>query len=438
MDVTAADLDFGAAMIDEDISVSHQHPPPGLTGLADADSPLPDSILKRSLQAIRAHLGMEVAYVSEFVGARTVFREVDAPGLEHVIKVGDSLSLDDVYCRHILEGRLPHLIADTSKEQVAMAMPITHATPIGSHMSVPIRMPDGSVYGMFCCVGTKPDCSLHERDLQMMRVFADLAAFEISRNLTSAQAVREKRERTRAVLENEQIQTVYQPIWKLPNVLPIGFECLARFSAEPLRSPDKWFAEAAEVGLGPALELTAIRIGLSALERLPPEVYVSVNVSPDTILSGDLADALGGLPAARIVLEITEHAHIDDYDRLLGLLYPLRSSGVQIAVDDAGVGYSSLQRILQLQPDLIKLDITLTRNISLDPARKALASALVAFARETGSGIIAEGVETQSELNTLRSIGIQKAQGYFLGRPLPIADAVQLLDQSAPLASRAG
>ena len=59
------------------------------------------------MQAIRVHLGMEVAYVSEFVGARTVFREVDAPGLEHVIKVGDSLSLDDVYCRHILEGRLP-------------------------------------------------------------------------------------------------------------------------------------------------------------------------------------------------------------------------------------------------------------------------------------------------------------------------------------------
>ena len=418
--------------------MGRQNPLAGLTGSADPDSSLPDSILKRSLQAIRVHLGMEVAYVSEFVGARTVFREVDAPGLEHVIKVGDSLSLDDVYCRHILEGRLPHLIADTSKEPVAMALPITHATPIGSHMSVPIRMPDGGVYGMFCCVGTKPDCSLHERDLQMMRVFADLAAFEISRDLKSAQAVREKRERIRSVLESEQIRTVYQPIWKLPNVLPVGFECLARFPVEPHRSPDKWFAEAAEVGLGPALELAAIRIGLSALQRLPPEVYVSVNVSPETILSGDLPDALSGMPAARIVLEITEHAHIDDYDRLLRVLYPLRNRGVQIAVDDAGVGYSSLQRILQLQPDLIKLDITLTRNISLDPARRALASALVAFARETGSRIIAEGVETQAELNTLRSIGIQKAQGYFLGRPMPIAEAVQLLDHEAPLASRAG
>ena len=107
MDVTVADLGFVAAMMDEDINVGHQHPLAGLTGSADPDLPLPDSILKRSLQAIRAHLGMEVAYVSEFVGARTVFREVDAPGLEHVIKIGDSLSLDDVYCRHILKGACP-------------------------------------------------------------------------------------------------------------------------------------------------------------------------------------------------------------------------------------------------------------------------------------------------------------------------------------------
>ena len=135
--------------------------------------------VKRSLQAIRAHLGMEVAYVSEFVGNQTVFREVDAPGLEAMIKVGDSQSLDDVYCRHILEGRLPQLIADTSTEPLAMAMPITHAVPIGKHMSVPIRLPDGSVHGMFCCLGFKSDHSLRQRDLQMMRVFADLAAFEI-------------------------------------------------------------------------------------------------------------------------------------------------------------------------------------------------------------------------------------------------------------------
>jgi hypothetical protein len=73
-----------------------------------------DGMVKRSLQAIRTHLDMEVAYVSEFVDDRIVFREVDAPGLEDEIKAGDERSLNDVYCRHILEGRLPELIPDTS------------------------------------------------------------------------------------------------------------------------------------------------------------------------------------------------------------------------------------------------------------------------------------------------------------------------------------
>lgn len=86
--------------------------------------------IKRALEAVRVHLGMEVAYVSEFIDERAVFREVDAPGLEAVIKVGDSLSLDDIYCRHILAGRLPQLMGDTSTEAVAMALPITTAVPI--------------------------------------------------------------------------------------------------------------------------------------------------------------------------------------------------------------------------------------------------------------------------------------------------------------------
>jgi EAL domain-containing protein (putative c-di-GMP-specific phosphodiesterase class I) len=391
-----------------------------------------DGLVKRSLQAIRAHLGMEVAYVSEFVGDRAVFREVDAPGLEAMVKVGDSHALDDVYCRHILEGRLPQLMADTSAEPLAAAMPITHAVPIGKHMSVPIRLPDGSLHGMFCCLGFKADRSLHERDLQMMRVFADLAAFEIAREREAAKAAREKRDRIRAVIEHNQISMVYQPIWNLDAEQPAGFECLARFSAAPPRSPDKWFTEAFETDLGVLLELTAIGIARIALASLPDEMYVAVNASPHTILSGELSEVLHGVPAERIVLEITEHAHVEDYDRLLDALQPLRARGARLAVDDAGAGYASLQHILQLQPDLIKLDMGLTRNIDLDPARRALAAALAAFARDTGAEIIAEGVETTSELETLRAIGIEKAQGYFLGRPMPFDDAVKLARQAMP------
>jgi EAL domain-containing protein (putative c-di-GMP-specific phosphodiesterase class I) len=319
-----------------------------------------------------------------------------------------------------------------------MALPITQAIPVGKHVSVPIRLTDGSVYGMFCCLGFKADRSLHERDLQMMKVFADLTAFEISRDQEASKAAKEKEDRIRTVIEREQMTIVYQPIWKLGNSRPVGFECLARFAAEPRRSPDKWFTEAAEAGLGTALELAAIRKGLSALASLPADIYIAVNISPETILSGDLPDALKGVPAEQIVLEITEHAHIEDYERLLRALHPLRVRGVRLAVDDAGAGYSGLQHILQIHPDFIKLDMALTRNINLDPARKALAAALVAFARDTGSRIIAEGVETESELNALRRIGIEKAQGYFLGRPMPFDDAVKLLDRKMPATSLVG
>jgi EAL domain-containing protein (putative c-di-GMP-specific phosphodiesterase class I) len=104
-----------------------------------------------------------------------------------------------------------------------------------------------------------------------------------------------------------------------------------------------------------------------------------VNISPETILSGDLPDALKGVPAEQILLEITEHAHIEEYERLLRALQPLRVRGVRLAENDAGAGYSGLQHILQIHPDFIKLDMALTRNINLDPARKALAAALASW-----------------------------------------------------------
>jgi predicted signal transduction protein with EAL and GGDEF domain len=279
-----------------------------------------------------------VAYVSEFVGDRAVLRQVDAPGLEALAKVGDSHSLDDVYCRHVLEGRLPEIIADTSAEPFAMALPVTQAVPIGKHMSVPIRLADGRAYGMFCCLGRTADRSLHERDLQMMKAFADLTAFEINRDLEAKKATEEKQARIASMIARAELSIVYQPICDIGTGRAVGLECLSRFSGSPSRPPDRWFAEAAEVGLGAGLELTAIRAALSALPAFPEDIYLAVNVSPATILSSELPDALADLPAGRIVLEVTEHAQVADYDQLRGALAPLRSRGMRLAVDDAGAG----------------------------------------------------------------------------------------------------
>jgi EAL domain-containing protein (putative c-di-GMP-specific phosphodiesterase class I) len=392
-----------------------------------------DGVVARALQAVREHLGLQVAYVSEFVGNQSIFRVVDAPGLEDLAKVGDSYSLDDVYCRHILEGRLPELIPDTAAEPIAAALPMTAAVPIGAHVSVPLRLSSGEIYGMFCCLGPQADPSLNARDLGMMKAFAALAAFEIERDIVAGADDRARKARIEQILADEAIGIVYQPIWSLSRGTPAGYEALARFSAEPLRTPDLWFAEAEQAGLGVELELLAIRRALTGLVAFPHHAYLSINSSPATVLSGRLGEVLASYPLDRIILEITEHDAIGDVAALLATLKPLREQGLRLAVDDAGAGYSGLQQILQMRPDLIKLDRFLIRDIQNDPGRRALAAALGAFARETASHLIAEGVETEAELAMLRALGVDLVQGYLLGRPEPLA----ALGLDRPAAARA-
>ncbi|MGX1101558.1 sensor domain-containing phosphodiesterase [Amorphus sp. MBR-141] len=377
-------------------------------------------IVARALEVIRKHLGMDVAYVSEFVDDRSVFRKVDAPGLEELIKVGDSQSLNDVYCRHILAGRLPELIPDTSANLFARQLPITQAVPIGAHLSVPIRLPDGTSYGMFCCLSFAPDRSLNERDHRMVSAFAELAAFEISRDVEATREEQEKRARIDSVLEGSLFDMVYQPVVDIHNMRTVGFEALCRVRAEPIRPPDQWFAEAEEVQRREAFELAAIRKAALALPALPDETFLAVNLSPETVFALDLETALRGLRHDRIVLEITEQTSIADYDAIRGALSPLRASGVRVAIDDAGAGYSSLRHIFQLEPDMIKFDMSLTRAIDTDPVRQAMIDALVGFAARTGSAIIAEGVETEAEFECLRTLKVGFAQGYHLGRPAPL------------------
>lgn len=147
---------------------------------------------------------------------------------------------------------------------------------------------------------------------------------------------------------------------------------------------------------------------------------MSLNVSPETLASGALEPLLDGVPGDRLIFELTEHAPVADYEPLRKAVDNLRKRGVRIAVDDAGAGFASLQHILKLAPDMIKLDLALTRDIDDDPVRRALAAALVAFAGETGAKIVAEGIETSREQETLSKLGINIGQGFHLARPRPL------------------
>lgn len=230
------------------------------------------------------------------------------------------------------------------------------------------------------------------------------------------------RNRVGAVLAAGGPRIVFQPIAELSTRRVVGVEALARFDSDPYRAPDRWFREATAIGRGKELELCALRAATAAMGSLPAGIYLSVNASPDAIMCAAVQEHLASVDLTRLVLELTEHDGVEDYDALGAPLAPLRASGMRLAVDDTGSGYSSLQHILNLQPDMIKLDMTLTRGIDADPARRALAAALLSFRNEIGSSVVAEGIETEAELSTLQALGLGLGQGYLLGRPSPLAD----------------
>lgn len=233
-------------------------------------------------------------------------------------------------------------------------------------------------------------------------------------------------------------QIVYQPVVDLRTGLPDGVEALTRFVATPPQPPDQWFAEAERVGMRASLELATAGLALRGLGDLRSGLLLSLNVSPLTVLSGRLAEVLLGIDLHRIVLEITEHSPVDDYDELRAALGPWRRQGVRLAVDDAGGGYASFAHILNLEPDFIKLDTSLVHDIHIDRQRQALARSIVSFARELDIAVVAEGIETAAELDVLVDLGTPYGQGFHLGRPRPLMEQAWLVADAptSPAAER--
>ncbi len=219
------------------------------------------------------------------------------------------------------------------------------------------------------------------------------------------------------------LRIVYQPIVELDDGAVAGYEALSRFAAPPYRSPDQWFAEATRIGRGVELELFAVERALTQFEALPPSSVLALNIAPTTVRSELLDAVLAGVPGRRIVLELTEHKRVADYGALDRTLAHLREQGMRVAVDDAGAGYAGLNHMLRIRPDVVKLDLMLTRGIEVDPARKALATGLVRFAEEIDATVVAEGIETPGELAVLRDLGVRWGQGFFLGRPAALPSA---------------
>lgn len=221
----------------------------------------------------------------------------------------------------------------------------------------------------------------------------------------------------RSILGDRMLLTAFQPICELAGERITGFEALTRFVGSDGAGADTWFEEAEAVGLGPELEIAALRCALTAAREIPSVFSLAFNLSPATFTDPRVQDLLlqCGLAIDKIVIELRGRASNRQWNALLRALYPLRQRGLRVAVDGSGAGYTPAERILSLRPEIIKLDRTFIEAIfeRSDPDEPAV----IVLAREVGAVLAAEGIETAAELAAVIETGVTLGQGYLLGRP---------------------
>lgn len=243
------------------------------------------------------------------------------------------------------------------------------------------------------------------------------------------------RERIERVLTGHGLEMLLQPIVALDSGHVEYAEALARFEAPPQQETSQWFADAAAAGLGIELELVAVERALALLPLLPGHVRVTVNVGPETLGSSALSERLACSTPRRVVVELTEHDGVDFCPKLRQGRQALKDLGTKLAIDDTGTGFASLSRVVQMAPEIIKLDRELTCGIDIDPVRRALARSLVGFAAEIGAKVVAEGIETGAELEVLADLGAAYGQGYYLARPGSVDELCRMVRLPVELAS---
>lgn len=225
--------------------------------------------------------------------------------------------------------------------------------------------------------------------------------------------------RLEAVLRDHMLMTAFQPVFDLTTATVVGAEALTRFVSDSGDPADYWFAEAQDSGLRTDLEFAALESGLEAARKLPPHLFVALKLSDVVGLDPRLPVLFEEIPIApaRVILEVSGKFSPKRAAALADAVAPLRRSGVRLSVENMGSFFAGASPVLQLEPEMIKLEQSLTAGLNEDPLRQELVEAEVAFAREIGAALIAQRIETQDELATIADLGVTFGQGYHLGRP---------------------
>jgi predicted signal transduction protein with EAL and GGDEF domain len=316
-------------------------------------------------------------------------------------------------------------------------------------MSAPIELGDSQVnIGVSVGIAVGPqdgsdsDRLLKNADLALYRAKAvnrgNFSFFEPAMD-AKAQARRVLETDLRDALQRGEFEMYYQPVVNLEENKISGFEALLRWHhpTKGLVSPSEFIPLAEETGLIVPLGEWVIRKACGDAQSWPSDIRVAVNVSPTQFLNNKLttfivsALAASGLAPNRLEIEITESVLMKDNEATLATLHQLRGMGVRIAMDDFGTGYSSLSYVRSFPFDKIKIDQCFVRDLKDNPDSISIIRAVTGIGESFGMTTTVEGVETQEQLDTMRSEGCNEVQGFFYSKPMPLGDVPALLAKFA-------
>ncbi|MHB1215789.1 MAG: GGDEF domain-containing protein [Thiobacillus sp.] len=246
------------------------------------------------------------------------------------------------------------------------------------------------------------------------------------------------------ILANARLMTLMQPVLDLVGGQVMGYEALSRGpSNSPLHAPQALFRVAEQHGLLTVLDWACVRMALRTFAQLNLPGQLFVNLSPGSLLDASFAPVevmaaleIAGISSDRVVIEITENATALDYGDLRQAVTRLRTAGIEVAIDDFGEGFSSLRLWSELKPSFVKIDKHFIADIHQDPHKVQFVRSIRQLAEGANALVIAEGVESLSELAVLKDLGIRYAQGYLIGRPSPVP--IRLLSREVQMCLESG
>jgi len=255
-------------------------------------------------------------------------------------------------------------------------------------------------------------------------------AIDEARNLAVRVASREDRRvdaELRQIIQSGMVETHFQPIIDVASQEIHGYEALTRGPrGTMLEAPTALFGVSDRMKVSPLLDSVCRRRALHAARGLESGMKLFLNSLPATLANPRFAEEYAddlrtnrNLSAASVVLEITERTGIDDFEEFGRRLERLRAKGFQVAIDDVGTGYSSLQTISEVRPEYLKIDLSLVKNIHQSLIKQEIVSSILQIGERIGARVIAEGIESEEEFQIVKGFGVRLGQGYYFGAPAP-------------------